>query len=227
MASFPISNPPSHLTMTDVMGFASAFGGFAKSCRYVIRILPQGEFLLKSGYSDFVKQLSYLTETAYLPDRSFMNMDNRYSGPNFKIPFQSVYEDTTMSFLCRQGSFERQFFDDWMEIINPSNLWDFNYRDQYASQIDVYQLADFGTSEQADAPAAMYQWSLLDAYPIAIQAQEVNWGAQDFQRLSVSFTYTHWTRKNWDRQAGNFAGEDGSGFIKGSQTLNLPLLKTY
>lgn len=227
MASFPISNPPADLTMVDVMGFASAYGGFAKSCRYVVRVLPQGDYLLKSGYSDFMRQLSYLTEVAYMPDRSFMNMDNRYYGPNFKIPYQSVYEDITMTFLCRTQSFERQFFDDWMEIINPTNLWDFNYVDQYVAEINVYQLADYGDSPEATAPAAMYQWSLHRAYPIAIQAQEVNWGNGDFQRLTVSFTYSHWTRRGWDRTPGNFAGDDGSGFIKGSQVANLPLLKTY
>ena len=225
MASFPISNPPANLTMTDVMGFASAFGGYAKSCRYVVRIAPQGEFLLKSGYSDFMRQLSYLCEVAEMPGRSFMNMDNRYYGPNFKIPYQSVYEDMTLTFLCRQKSFERQFFDDWMEIINPTNLWDFNYRDQYTSEINVYQLADYGASAEADAPAAMYQWTLHQAYPIVVAPQPVTWADDNFQRISVSFTYSHWSRKGWDRSPGNFVGSDGSGFIKGSETLNLPLMK--
>lgn len=225
MSNIPITNPPANLTMVDVLAMTSAYGGLAKSCRYIVRVVPQGTYLVQSGYSEFMKQLTYMCEVAELPGRSFMNMDARYYGPNFKMPFQSTYEDTTFTFLCRQSSFERQFFDDWMEIINPTNIWDFNYRDTYAAEIQVYQLADYGEGTNPTAPVAMYMWTLHQAYPIVINPQPVTWADDNFQRLSVSFTYTNWTRKGWDRDAQNFAGPSGDGFIRGSQSLNLPINK--
>ena len=224
MSNIPISNPPADLTMVDVMGYMNKFGGPVKSCRYIVRIIPQGEFIASAASLFFSRQLTYLCETSEMPGRSLMNMDVRYYGPNFKIPYQSVYEDTTMTFLCRTQSYERQFFDDWMEIINPTNRWDFNYRDSYKSEIQIYQLADYNPAAKATAPVAMYQWTLHEAYPIVINPQPVTWADDNYQRLSVSFTYSKWTRRNWDVTPGSFAGSDGSGFIKGSRTTGLPIL---
>ena len=219
MSSVPIKNPPANLTMRDLQAVSSAYGGLAKSSRYVIRIIPQGKFLLQLGYSDFMKQLPYLCEVAEMPGRSFLNMDHRYYGPAFKIPYQSVYEDTTMTFLCRTKSYERQFFDDWMEIINPTNLWDFNYRDDCMAEIQVYQLADYGETANATAPAAMYQWTIFQAFPIVVNAQPVTWADDNFQRLTVTFTYDHWHRKEWDREP---RGQDPNRFIIGSTVTGLP-----
>ena len=221
MSSIPVSNPPSDLTMRDLQAVSSAYGGLARSCRWVARIIPQGEYLVKAGYTDFMKQLPYLCEVAEMPGRTFMNIGHSYYGPDFKIPFQSVYEDITMTFLCRTQSYERQFFDDWMEIINPTNLWDFNYRDQYMAEIQVYQLADFGTSAAATAPAAMYMWSLYQAFPIVVNAQPVTWADDAIQRLTVSFTYDHWSRKGWDREP---RGPDANRFVIGSQVTGLPIV---
>lgn len=218
MSNIPISNPPADLTMNDMMAYSSAFGGLAKSSRFYVRIIPQGSLLVGLQYNSFVQQLSYLCEAAEAPGRGFVNVDARYYGPNFKLPIQSSYEDTTMTFLCRTQSFERQFFDDWMEIINPTNLWDFNYKDNYQAEIQVYQLADYGTAANSTAPVAMYQWTLHEAFPIVVNPQPTTWADDNFQRLSISFTYTRWTRRGRDRDPGNFRRT----FIKGSTVENLP-----
>lgn len=218
MSNIPISNPPADLTMRDMMAYSSAFGGLAKSSRYFVRIIPQGNLLAGLGYNQFVGQLSYLVEAAETPGRGFQQIDVRYHGPNIKLPIQTSYEDTTMTFLCRTQSFERQFFDDWMEIINPTNLWDFNYKDEYRAEIQVFQLADFGTDQNSTAPVAMYQWTLHEVHPIVVNPQPVTWADDNFQRLSVAFTYTKWTRRGRDREPAGFKER----FVAGSTVTNLP-----
>lgn len=218
MSNVPISNPPSDLTMNDVKAMSSAFGGLAKSSRYYIRIIPQGSLLVSLGYNSFVSQLSYLSESVEMPGRGFNNIDVRYHGPNFKLPFQSVYEDVTMTFLCRTQSFERQFFDDWMEIINPTNLWDFNYKDQYRAEIQVYQMATFGENENSTAPIATYQWTIHEAYPTVINPQAVTWADDNFQRLTITFTYTKWTRRGRDKDPAGFRDR----FVQGAVVEGLP-----
>lgn len=200
-----ITNPPQQLTMTDVYGIVSAQGGPAKSCRFVVKIVPQGQYLVEKAANmrtiGQFRDLSYLCEAAEMPGRGFVNLDGRYYGPNFKIPFQSQYEDTSMTFICRTESMERQFFDDWMELINPTHLWNFNYRDSYTAQIHIYQIADTPVSNSADlVPKATYQWTLHDAYPIVVNPQQVSWADDNFQRLTISFTYTKWTRPKLDKQ---------------------------
>jgi hypothetical protein len=228
MSNIPIQNPPENLTMGDGIAYQAAYGGLAKSARYAIRIIPVGSLLVGLKYNDFLRQFTYLSDSAELPGRAFMNIDIRYYGPNFKVPFQSQYEDTTISFLCRNRSYERQFFDDWMEIINPTNLWDFNYRDDYRATIEIFQLADYADPngiESGTGPTAgqaMYKWTVHDAFPLIVNPQPVTWADDNFHRLSVSFTYTKWTRVGRDATPGSF--RTATDFIKGSNSLNLPKL---
>lgn len=198
MATIPITGAPENLTMEDFKAISEDYGGLVRACRFAAVIRPTGRFI--TSLSNVVEDLTYLCEVAEMPGRGFMNVDLRYYGPNFKLPFQSQYEDMNMTFLCRTTSLERQFFDDWMLVINPVNTWDFNYRDDYRSEIDIFQFGEFGVEDQDSAgPEAVYRFTLHNAYPVLVNPQPVTWAdADQFQRLIVSFTYTHWSRKGLD-----------------------------
>jgi hypothetical protein len=195
MASIPIQNAPQDLTMLDFRAINDRFGSLAKSHRFAARVRPTGQYMLP--FMNFAQDLTYLCEVGELPGRAFMNIDVRYYGPNQKLPFQSSYEDISLNFLCRTQSLERQFFDDWQLIINPINTFDFNYRDDYACEIDLYQYAEDSVNG-GFAPAPMYWIKLHNAYPILVNPQPMTWADDQFQRLIVSFTYTHWSRPGLD-----------------------------
>lgn len=222
MPSYNIQNAPQNLTMNDVKSISSKYEGLVKSSRYAIRIVPVGDLLISLNYGTFLNDFTYLSDSTEIPGRAFMSIDNRYYGPNFKLPFQSAYEDIAITFLCRTQSLERQFFDDWMEIINPTNLWDFNYRDSYRAKIEVFQLAMHGENKQSTAPKAVYKWSIWDAYPIIVNPQPVTWADDNIQRLTVSFTYTKWTREGRDTNPGSFRDN----FIQGATVEGLPGQRT-
>lgn len=204
MSNIPVSNPLTRLSMNDVKSVSSQFGGLAKSARFAVRINP-ARVHLNQGYGQLLRDFTYLCEAAELPGRGFMSLDVRYYGPNQKLPFQTQYEDTTMTFLCRSESFERQFFDDWMENINPTNSFDFNYRAEYETKIEIMQLAEYGTttgagpsSSTATYPKQTYKITLFNAYPTLVNPQPVTWADDQVQRLGVTFTYHKWKRENWD-----------------------------
>lgn len=189
MAVVNISNGPNYLSMDAYKAVSENFGGLAKSCRFVVRIMPQGK-LIKQYAGDFTRDLVYLTEAAEYPGRGFLNIDARYYGPNFKLPYQPTYEDMTLTFLCRNQSIERLFFDNWMTIINPPSTFNFSYRDDYKSQIDIFHVDDVGKPQ--------YHFSLLDAYPLIVNPQQLTWADDQFLRLGVTFTYSWWTRPGID-----------------------------
>ena len=195
MATFPISNAPENLTMLDFRAISDDYGGLVKSCKFAVRIKPIGSYILR--WFDFCRDFTYLCEVAEMPGRGFMNIDIRYYGPSHKLPFQTTYEDMNLTFLCRAESIERQFFDDWMNNINPINSFDFNYRDDYKSEIDIFQFADY-SDEDVGYPSAKYYITIHNAYPLLINPQPMTWGDDQFQKLIVSFTYTHWSRKGYD-----------------------------
>lgn len=198
MEKTKISNAPKELDMNTFKVFAESHDGLAKSCRFVALIKPVGSLIAQ--YDNQAKDLQaedlmYLTEMAEMPGRGFMSMDARYYGPNQKFPYLSQYEDINLTFLCRNRSSERRFFDDWQGLINPNNTFDFNYRDEYRAVIDLYQYSDFDRDDLG-GPTAEYMFSLHDAYPILVNPQPVSWADDQFMRLGVTFTYSWWTRKN-------------------------------
>jgi len=207
----PLDNAPVRLNMQHFMNRMNGFGQLAKSCRFAVVIKPVGSLILK--WTSFSEDLMYLTEIVEMPGRGFMNFDIRYYGPNHKLPYQSTYEDLNITMLCRSNSLERKFFDDWMTIINPINSFDFNYRDDYRAEIDVFQYSEVakdeglrgtGWNRQPQVPEPKYNITIHNVYPILVNPQPMTWGDDQIQRLIVSFTYTHWSRKGFDPESGTY-----------------------
>lgn len=206
MASFIPANSPDNLTMIDFQASLNALGGPAKQCRFAVRIMPAGQnnILTKLGYSNFIKDMTMFCDATELPGRGFDLSEVRYYGPSITFPRNSKYsEGIEMSFMCRTQSFERQMFDDWMEVVNPTNIYDFNYPKDYYAEIQVFQLAEFNSrSQQARSGQAVYSWSLHKAWPMLVSPQPVTWADDNILRLSVTFAYQSWTRPGRDTQPG-------------------------
>ena len=206
MASFIPQNSPDNLSMIDMTSAMNTLGGPAKQCRFAVRIMPAGSsnILTKIGYNNFIKGFTYLCESTELPGRGFDIATARYYGPSISMPRNPKYaEGIDMTFLCRTESFERQFFDDWMEVINPTNIFDFNYPKDYYAEIQVFQLAEFNKQQGATAPTATYAWSLHKCWPMVVNPQQVTWADNDVLRLSITFAYQFWTRPGRDTAAGS------------------------
>lgn len=223
MASFPISNPPSNLTMLDFRAKIDNLGTLAKQCRYFVRITPTGvnNKLTKLGYNFLLQDLSYLCDSTELPGRAFEVSEARYYGPGIAFPYNTKYsQEISMSFLTRAQGYERQIFDDWLGVINPINNWDFEYARNYYSTIDVYQLSEAPpeNSVRPTAPVATYMWSLQNAWPATVNPQPVTWADNDVLRLSVSFIYQYWTRPGRDATPGR---SPTASAIPGIQQQNL------
>lgn len=207
--------------MPDFRAVTDRYGGLVKSSRFIARIMPTGKYLLAlSQQNPAFRDLMYLCESTELPGRGFLSVDIRYYGPSHKLPYQSNYEDCNMSFLCRSDSLERKFFDDWMTLINPINTFDFNYRDDYRANIEIFQIGDAVDPTSVESgvstdPQAKYAFTLLNAYPTLVNPQAVTWADQDFLRLGISFTYSWWTRKFLDPEPGAQEGNFAFDLVKG------------
>jgi hypothetical protein len=177
---------------------SESYGSLAKSCRFAVKISPSSINNPLNKYFDLFEDLVYLCEVAEYPGRGFQNVDLRYYGPSFKMPFQTTYEDINLTFLCRSQSPERQLFDDWMDLINPNTTFDFNYRDDYACQIDIFQFSEYDSMGGFGTMDAEYMFSLRDAWPVLVHPQPVAWADDQFLRLGVTFTYTKWSRGGLD-----------------------------
>ena len=192
MATYFIPNGPAIPTMDELRSTSDRFGGLAKSAKFMVRMFPQRPDSYLKDSSWFMQQLSYLCEAAEFPGRGFVSTDLRYYGPNFKVPHQSTYEDLNLTFLCRDAFLERQFFDTWMEVINPNATFNFSYKDSYTSKIELFQLSDI------EGNSAQYKFTFEEAFPILLQPQPVTWADDNFHRLTITFTYKKWWREDGD-----------------------------
>lgn len=186
------TNAPQSLRMDNIMAAAGQFGGFARACRFAVTITPMRT---SSGTSRVPRNdLIYMCDAAEFPGRGFGVTEVRYYGPSLALPNNTEYQTANFSFLCRVSSKERQFFDDYMETINPTNSFNFEYAQNYWSEVKIFQFGETPAIAGGDTPGVVYSWRLLKAWPILVNPQPVSWGETDILRLQVTFSYNYWDR---------------------------------
>ncbi len=189
-------NIPVDFSVQKFVGEIDRFGSVAKGCRFAVRILPSNQSLISKKYGNEIPNLTFVCDSAELPGRGFVATEARYYGPGQQFPNNTVYNPLNLSFVCRTKSVERQIFDDWMDVINPTTSFNFNYPQQYYSDVEVIQFAEYGkiSGQQQFVPEPVYYFKLRKAYPITVQPQPVTWADEDVLRLQVQFQYKYWDR---------------------------------
>ena len=127
-------------------------------------------------------RLMFYCFDAEIPGYSFQTDQNRFYGPQFKIPYMPQFNDIELEFYVGDDMFERWFFEGWMHSIMDPQTQDFNYVGEYSTGIDIIQM-DLNSND-------MYWCTLVEAYPIAINQMDLNWDTQnEIHRISVTFTF--------------------------------------
>ena len=139
----------------------------------------------KTSNSSMSRNLALQCEAAELPGKTMTTADVKIYGPTFKVPYQTQYSDTSLTFLCTNEFYERKLFDRWMEAIHPTDTNNLRYpkgdKSRYLTNIKIIQYDDFIKQ--------IYAVELIDAFPIGVAPQSLSWADDGFHRLSVSFAY--------------------------------------
>jgi hypothetical protein len=157
------------------------------------------------GRSLASRNLSFQCDSAELPGRTLATFDARTYGPAKKYPYQTTYNDLNLTFICMgnrvptdstnsgaanrllkdTGLWEKRFFDDWMNLINPIDTYNFKYKDQYSTKIRVSQYDVVATNIN-------YEVDFLEVFPVSINQLSLNWAEDSVLRLNVTFAYSRW-----------------------------------
>jgi hypothetical protein len=131
------------------------------------------------------RYLALQCETAELPGKSILTTDVKIYGPTYKVPYQTQYDEITLTFLCTNEFYERKLFDRWLECIMPSDTNNLRFpkddETRYMTNLKIVQYDDFIKQ--------IYAIELVDAFPVGIAPQQVNWADDGFHRVSVRFAY--------------------------------------
>ena len=222
--AFSGTNAPTQLEMSRMLAALDGNDSVVKGCRFVVRV-NASTLLTRLSYSGNIQSLIYACDSAELPGRAFQVTEVRYYGPKQLMPNNSNYGDgMNLSFICRSKTLERQFFDDWMDVINPPNSYHFKYPNEYYTDIEIFQYAEFGAIQGQDEelgilgfpdgqppkerairkylPQPIYAWKIKKAWPMMVNPQLVTWADSDILRLQVTFAFKNWERQGDEEQIG-------------------------
>jgi len=136
-------------------------------------------------YLSTSRNLTLRCESAQLPSRTFATADQKIgSNPIEKHAYQSNYNESEMTFIVSDDMSEKIFFDAWMEYINPTMSFDFNYRNDYISTLTVNQ---YGVDNKLT-----YSINLIDAFPVSVNQLDLDWSNDGHHKLTVVFAYRYW-----------------------------------
>ena len=140
---------------------------------------------VRSTNPTLTRYLSLQCEAAKFPGKTLQTADVKIYGPIFKVPYQTMYEDMSFTFLCTNDFFERKLFDKWMESIQPTDTNNMRFPKsnltRYMTNVTIIQYDDFIKQ--------IYAVELIDAFPIGVAPQELSWSEEGFHRLSIQFAY--------------------------------------
>lgn len=147
-----------------------------------------GGNITSSGNPTLTRYLSLQCENAELPGKSLFTADAKIYGPTFKIPYLVSYEPVSLTFICTNEFEERKLFDRWMEAIMPTDTNNLRFPKGTGNGSSGY-MTQLKIIQYDESIRQIYAVELIDAFPVGIASQRLDWGATDFHRLSVQFAY--------------------------------------
>lgn len=184
------------MSSIDVLkAFINSTGGVSQPCHYIVTIEPPSKMQTSDSglptplgflLGPVQRHLSLMCEQATIPGRQLLTTEHKIFGTLRKMPYGLQYEDFTATFICTNMFVERAFFDIWHQFIIGSKGQYMEYYRDYVGQIVVQKISDDPDSY------SLATYTLEEAYPVSIQAQQIGYAETDYMRLTVQFAYSKW-----------------------------------
>ena len=181
--------------------FPTSFGGSGGLLGSVLGLLNLG------GGGASGRELNILCSNTTLPAKVTLTSDRRIGMEFQKVAYGYAVDDISMTFYLMNDYGVKEYFDAWRNTAIPEeggNAFTSNYKSNYAKSITVHQLRQplAGFSKQIGpirfglglGGGSVYSVELLEAFPIATSAIELNNELDGLVQLSVTFAYTNWRR---------------------------------
>lgn len=130
------------------------------------------------------RTLKMRCESTELPGRSISTTSMKIYGVEEKYPYQTVYNDQSLTFIVGDDMSEKKFFDSWLNWINPTINYNLKYKADYAVPLTINQ---YDVNNKLS-----YSVTMLDAFPVAMNQMDLDWSSDGHHKLTVTFAYTSW-----------------------------------
>lgn len=186
------------MNIDTIKASVSKKGGLAPSNRFNVIFTPPEQALLNLNKESIVgsllsgnfsaanlindpRDISLLCQSVSIPGRNISTFDHQDVNQLNKFPYTFIDEDIDMTFLLTNDYYMRQMFDNWMSGVFDANSYRVGYKKDYSCQIIIQQL------NQKNIP--VYGVRLEKAFPVNINAIELNQGDQQLLQMTATFAY--------------------------------------
>ena len=150
------------------------------------------------------RELNILCSNATMPAKQILTNDRRIGMEFQKVAYGYAVDDVSMTFYLMNDYGIKDYFDSWRSTILDEFGQASNYKNEYAKTVTIHQLRQplKGFSKQVGpirfnaglGGGSVYSVDLLEAFPIASSAIELNNELDGLVQLTVTFAYTNWRR---------------------------------
>ena len=144
------------------------------------------------------KRVNAFCKGITMPDRT-MTTEAVVTGPGAPRHFVTdhTYGDLTATFFADKYLRERQYFELWQKSAFNSLSNNYEFYDNYVSDIDLFNLGQFANSKgSSEDPAARddvtHGVKLYDCYPVQIGAPALSYDNNNIIEFTVTFKYRYW-----------------------------------
>jgi hypothetical protein len=125
-----------------------------------------------------------------MPERTIDTKEIRHHGPAYKLAFDYKSADITATFYCDKFLRERSYFETWQAAVFSTKSNNFNFYDNYVSDINIFQLGQFASRDERDD--ITYAVKLFECFPKTIGPVAYSYDNNAVQTFQVTFTFRYW-----------------------------------
>ena len=215
-------------SIEDIKAIANTKLGFARPNKFLVTLptVGVGGGLLAGIVGAFnggnggasPRELNILCSNATMPAKQILTNERRIGMELQKVAYGYAVDDVSMTFYLMNDYGVKEYFDAWRNTAIPEEgrgAFTSNYKSQYAKSVTIHQLRQplKGFSRQLGpirfnagiGGGSVYSVDLIEAFPIASSAIELNNDLDGLVQLNVTFAYTNWRRA---RGVQNFINAD-------------------
>ena len=201
-------------TIEDLKALVNTKLGFARPNKFLVTLptVGVGRGLLAGIIGAFSgmgggaspRELNILCSNVTMPGKQILTNDRRIGMEFQKVAYGYAVDDVTMTFYLMNDYGVKDYFDSWRSTILDEEGQESNYKNEYAKTVTIHQLRQplKGFSKQLGpirfnaglGGGSVYSVNLIEAFPIAASAIELNNDLDGLVQLQVTFAYTNWKR---------------------------------
>ena len=159
--------------------------GLMRTSRYNVSVrVPKS-----MSYSPNMRKILLFCSDITLPGVTMATNQIRIHGEVREAPNEKMFDNASLSFYVDNNMEVKKFFDQWMESIQDPYTRNFNYYDDYISEIKI-EVEDTKDRKR-------YEIIMEECYPKNVGQIQIGYDQKEVMKLQVSMNYKYWTSRSF------------------------------